>query len=50
MVIEEDGKSEEEFIAELLAMNDELTNLNAVAQDLENVIAHNVAQITGNDV
>ena len=50
VVIEEDGKSEEEFIAELLAMNDELINLNSLAQNLETVIAHNVAQITENDV
>ncbi len=47
VVIEEDGKTEEEFIAELLMMNDELTNLNAVAQDLENVIAHNIQQVAG---
>lgn len=47
VVIEEDGKSEEEFIAELLAMNDELTSLNAVAQDLKNVIARNIQQVAG---
>lgn len=47
VVIEEDGKTEEEFIAELLAMNDELTNLNSLAQNLENVIAHNIQQLAG---
>ncbi|MDO9310948.1 MAG: class I SAM-dependent DNA methyltransferase [Nitrosomonas sp.] len=47
VVIEEDGKSEEEFIAELLAMNDELSGLNGAARELEAVIGHNVAQIAG---
>ncbi len=47
VVIEEDGKSEEEFIAELLTMNDELTNLNNLAQNLETVIAHNIQQLAG---
>ncbi len=45
VVIEEDGKTEEEFIADLLTMNDELTSLNSVARELESVIGHNVAQI-----
>lgn len=47
VVIEEDGKTEEEFIADLLAMNDELTRLNGEARELEQVIAHNVARIAG---
>ncbi|MFA7238532.1 MAG: class I SAM-dependent DNA methyltransferase [Sulfuricellaceae bacterium] len=47
VVIEEDGKTEEEFVADLLAMNDELSSLNNVARGLESVIGHNVAQITG---
>ena len=45
VVIEEDGKTEEEFIAELLAMNDELSGLNGAARELEAVIAHNVASM-----
>ena len=45
VVIEEDGKSEEEFIAELLAMNDELTNLNNAARGLEAIIGQNILQI-----
>ncbi len=49
VVIEEDGKSEEEFVAELLAMNDELTRLNGEAHELARVIAHNVAQIAGEE-
>ncbi len=49
VVIEEDGKTEEEFVADLLAMNDELTRLNGEASGLEAVIAHNVAKITGEE-
>ncbi len=47
VVIEEDGKTEEEFIAELLAMNDELSGLNSAAQKLEALIDHNILQIAG---
>lgn len=47
VVIEEDGKTEEEFVADLLAMNDELNRLNDGARGLEKVIAHNVAQVAG---
>ena len=49
VVIEEDGKTEEEFIADLLAMNDELTRLNGEARELEQMIAHNVARIAGEE-
>ena len=49
VVIEEDGKSEEEFIAELLAMNDELSGLNGAARELEKVITHNIQQISGEE-
>lgn len=45
VVIEEDGKTEEEFIADLLAWQDELAALNAEAQALEAVIAGNVREI-----
>lgn len=45
VVIEEDGKSEEEFVAELLAMNEELGRLNEEARVLEAVIGHNITQI-----
>ena len=47
VVIEEDGKSEEEFTEELLAMNEELSSLNAATRELESVIAHNILQIVG---
>lgn len=49
VVIEEDGKTEEEFISGLLAMNDELTSLNAEARTLEAVIAGNVALLAGEE-
>jgi type I restriction enzyme M protein len=47
VVIEEDGKTEEEFIEEMLAMNEELSKLNADARKLEKVIEHNVRRIAG---
>ena len=47
VVIEEDGKTEEEFITSLLEMNDELTRLNAEARVLEEVIVGNVMSLTG---
>ncbi len=49
VVIEEDGKTEEEFIEELLAMNDELASLNQGSRALESVIDHNVLQIAGEE-
>ena len=49
VVIEEDGKTEEEFIAELLAMNDELCSLNHAALGLETLIDHHVRQIAGEE-
>ena len=49
VVIEEDGKTEEEFISGLLEMNEELTRLNAEARALEDVIAGNVALLAGEE-
>ncbi len=49
VVIEEDGRTEEEFIDELLTLNDELEKLNAEARDLEEIIAHNIRQIAGDE-
>ncbi|MEM9119738.1 MAG: class I SAM-dependent DNA methyltransferase [Cyanobacteria bacterium P01_F01_bin.56] len=45
VVIEEDGKTEEEFIAEILELNQQLAMLHQEAHQLEGVIAHNVKQI-----
>ncbi len=47
VVIEEDGKTEEEFIEEMLSMNEELSKLNTEARELETVINHNIRQIAG---
>ena len=49
VVIEEDGKTEEEFIVKLLAMNDELTQLNVGARALQGVIAENVKMLAGEE-
>lgn len=49
VVIEEDGKTEEEFVADLLALNDEVTRLNGEARGLETVIAHNARQVAGDE-
>ena len=48
VVIEEDGKTEEEFAEEILVMNKELLRLNEEAHVLEGIIAHNVRQLTEN--
>lgn len=47
VVIEEDGKTEEEFVSELLAKNEELSSLNAEARGLETVIEKNMALLVG---
>jgi type I restriction enzyme M protein len=49
VVIEEDGKTEEGFTAEILALNEELIKLNAEARELEVVINHNIRQLTGEE-
>lgn len=46
VVIEEDGKTEEEFVEELLAMDQELSSLNREARELEKIIHHNILQLT----
>jgi type I restriction enzyme M protein len=49
VVIEEDGKTEEEFIDEMLALNTELKKLNAEARQLETVIGKNIRLIAGEE-
>ena len=49
VVIEEDGKTEEEFISGLLEMNGELTRLNLEARAMEEVIAGNVMLLAGEE-
>ncbi len=50
VVIEEDGKTEEEFIAEIVGLNDELEALNKEARELEQVIARNIAEMADFDI
>ncbi len=47
VVIEEDGKTEEEFLAEILDLNGELEKLNREANLLEGIIGHNIKQLAG---
>lgn len=47
VVIEEDGKTEEEFISELLLSGDELSKLSVDSRKLEKVITQNIQQLTG---
>lgn len=47
VVIEEDGKTEEEFIEEMLAIQGELETLNQGALDLNDIISHNLKQLAG---
>lgn len=46
IVIEEDGKTEEEFINDLVALNDQLNTYNKQAIELSNVINNNITQLT----
>lgn len=47
VVIEEDGKTEEEFVSELLSMNEELVTLNTEARTLEEAIGSNIKLMVG---
>jgi len=47
VVIEEDGKTEEEFLEEVLGINEELEALSGAAKTLETVIAKNLKQLVG---
>lgn len=47
VVIEEDGKTEEEFLEEVLSINEELSKLQVSAFQLESVIAKNIKQLVG---
>ncbi len=46
VVIEEDGKTQEEFIEEILASNEALLRLNSDARALESVVARNIRQLS----
>ena len=47
VVIEEDGMSEEEFIGEILAINDEFERLSTTARQLEEAISKNIKAVAG---
>jgi len=47
VVIEEDGKTEEEFIEELLNLNSEIRELSLQAAALDAVVSQNIKKITG---
>ena len=47
VVIEEDGKTDEEFAEDILSLSTELLELNEQAAALESVIEHNVKQLVG---
>ncbi len=47
VVIEEDGKTEEEFISELILINDEIEKLNSIAKENERIISLNIKQLVG---
>lgn len=47
VVIEEDGKTEEEFISELIDMQSNLASLSKESKSIESVIVNNVAILTG---
>ncbi len=49
VVIEEDGKTEEEFIEELLNLNDQLTNLSSSVKQNESIISSNIDILTGEE-
>jgi type I restriction enzyme M protein len=47
VVIEEDGKTEEEFIEEILNLNDEMVVLNKQSHELEKLITNNIKSLIG---
>ena len=49
VVIEEDGKTEEEFLADLAEARDQLQRLNDTALQLQNAICDNVAALLGEE-
>jgi type I restriction enzyme M protein len=47
VVVEDDGRSEEEFVSDVLAMNDDLTRLSESAHNIESLVARNLRQLVG---
>lgn len=46
VVIEEDGKTEEDFLEEIIALNDELASLDKNGAQLSDLVRHNLALLT----
>ncbi len=49
VVIEEDGKTEEEFIEETLDLDKQLKDLSFQASKLESIISENIFTLTGEE-
>jgi len=47
VIIEEDGRTEDEFIAEILTLNDQLEMLTKSAKRLEAVVSDNIRILSG---
>lgn len=47
VVIEEDGKTEEEFIADVLCLNSQLATLDEASRELSRVVKQNIHTLTG---
>jgi type I restriction enzyme M protein len=47
VVIEEDGKTEEEFIETVASLKDDLESLNSQAEEIQQIIGHNIGQLIG---
>ena len=47
VVIEEDGKTQEEFVSDVLNLNDELEALNGTGSKLEGNVSANIKTLTG---
>ena len=47
IVIEEDGKTEEEFISDILMLNEELASLNKFSHETSKVICNNIKNLAG---
>jgi type I restriction enzyme M protein len=47
VVIEEDGKTEEEFISDMLSLRDEINKLADAQSKLESVISKNLQELVG---
>jgi type I restriction enzyme M protein len=49
VVIEEDGKTEEEFVDGVLAISGELQELSKRAREIEPIVTHNILELTGEE-